>query len=435
MIGKADGRWALSVCMMALAWIGAPARAQVSAGTLGDGDFTLVYDECSGRLSLDGPAGEEYTTLEIRVVNDGSGTPPPAALRFDAAAVEFDCGVPFRVCSDVTLFFLNAAASGAAGVTRDLRPGDSLGLVLPPGLPASVLEAHLHVAGSSRPSGPLSAMDPDLYVHCASSCVPRCGAADCGPDGCGGNCGVCHGLSTCQAGGMCACTLAACSMCTPDCAARSCGDDGCGGSCGACSGADVCVFGGCACRPDCVGRACGDDGCGGSCGDCAAPDTCSAAGVCECIPRCDGRECGDDGCGGTCGECDAAAGCSSAGICQCRGGRRRCGDVCTDVATDPTSCGACGYACAAGQRCEDASCVPDAMPASDAGAATDASTGWDGGTSGGTDAGVVRSTDGGDAPIVAADAGCSCRAGAGDRAPMFSLLALVLGLLARRRRR
>lgn len=58
-------------------------------------------------------------------------------------------------------------------------------------------------------------------------------------------------------------------ICIPNCGSALCGDDGCGGSCGTCTGAnDVCVAGSCECTPDCDGKTCGDNGCGGNCGEC-----------------------------------------------------------------------------------------------------------------------------------------------------------------------
>lgn len=98
-----------------------------------------------------------------------------------------------------------------------------------------------------------------------------------------------------------------CSLCVPSCGSAECGDNGCGGSCGECSLGDSCNAGFCesSCTPSCAGRECGSDGCGGTCGSCAAPETCnSASGLCEgeCVPSCEvGQTCGSDGCGGECG--------------------------------------------------------------------------------------------------------------------------------------
>jgi hypothetical protein len=43
----------------------------------------------------------------------------------------------------------------------------------------------------------------------------------------------------------------------------------------------------------------------------------------------------------------------------CGNGRTFCGDACADLATSNAHCGACGIACAAGQRCVGGGCVCD----------------------------------------------------------------------------
>jgi len=111
---------------------------------------------------------------------------------------------------------------------------------------------------------PLDVPPPDGTV-----CVPSCGDKECGPDGCGGVCGVCAAGAECYAG-QCV------GLCTPQCGGKECGDDGCGGSCGACAAGAECYAGQCVtvCVPQCDGKECGDDGCGGSCGACAAGGQC-----------------------------------------------------------------------------------------------------------------------------------------------------------------
>ena len=94
-------------------------------------------------------------------------------------------------------------------------------------------------------------------------CVPACDDLQCGPDGCGGNCGQCGGLQVCLDG----------QCCSPACDAKNCGPDGCGGSCGACDEAVVCLDGQC-CEADCADKDCGPDGCGGSCGACGPSEFC-----------------------------------------------------------------------------------------------------------------------------------------------------------------
>ena len=77
--------------------------------------------------------------------------------------------------------------------------------------------------------------DPETgeCVHC----WPDCDGKDCGPDGCGGICGVCFPGDFCQANGKC--------NCLPDCEGKECGPDGCAGSCGECPEGQVCDNGTC----------------------------------------------------------------------------------------------------------------------------------------------------------------------------------------------
>lgn len=55
--------------------------------------------------------------------------------------------------------------------------------------------------------------------------------------------------------------------CLPKCDAATCGDDGCGGECGECPPGKSCFEGSC-CQPSCEPDQCGPDGCGGECLDC-----------------------------------------------------------------------------------------------------------------------------------------------------------------------
>ena len=94
-------------------------------------------------------------------------------------------------------------------------------------------------------------------------CQPACDEKDCGPDGCGGNCGKCGVLQVCL-DGVC---------CSSQCEDKECGPDGCGGSCGHCDELAVCLDGLC-CVSQCAQKECGPDGCGGSCGSCDAGEFC-----------------------------------------------------------------------------------------------------------------------------------------------------------------
>lgn len=77
-------------------------------------------------------------------------------------------------------------------------------------------------------------------------CQPQCEGLECGPDGCGGSCGVCPPHKP-------VCFLGKCKKCKPDCMLKECGPDGCGGSCGSCPSVFSCVKGKCL-APECTGK-------------------------------------------------------------------------------------------------------------------------------------------------------------------------------------
>ena len=68
------------------------------------------------------------------------------------------------------------------------------------------------------------------------SCAAACSGRRCGPDGCGGTCGVCPGAGVCQADGTCACTPLSCQSGGIECGLSATGD-GCGNAldCGRCA--------------------------------------------------------------------------------------------------------------------------------------------------------------------------------------------------------
>jgi hypothetical protein len=171
--------------------------------------------------------------------------------------------------------------------------------------------------------------------------VPSCLAKECGDDGCGGNCGLCPGNSTCEDDFKCSCLA--------DCTGKQCGDDGCGGSCGNCPPNWVCQDGACQCLPNCLNKECGSDGCGGNCGNCPPGHACQN-GFCICQPTCVNKQCGDDGCGGTCGTCAVGYDCHN-NQCQCQPQclGKQCGsDSCGGL------CGTCpqGYNCDGNGQCQ-----------------------------------------------------------------------------------
>lgn len=118
----------------------------------------------------------------------------------------------------------------------------------------------------------------------ADTCVPQCGGAACGSDGCGGFCGACTGGDQCV-GGQCIPPGIPCCAST-DC----CSPQAQGGCSDAPTQACVCAFDPFCCNVE-WDQTCAD----------AVVDACATA--CSCVPECDGKACGPDGCGGECGAC------------------------------------------------------------------------------------------------------------------------------------
>ena len=208
-------------------------------------------------------------------------------------------------------------------------------------------------------------------------CVPDCVGKECGPDGCGGLCGlglcpndqipctddVCvngqcqHRLEAdfclLQQAGQANCYLKgaaslanACFVCDPaknplgwslaadgtSCGTnKACKDGKCGCANAAC-GAKCCAvgqecFGQQCCTPQCADKICGDDGCGGQCGQCGADRHCADN---QCV--CDGPACGAACCG-------AAEACV-AGKCVCGAPSVTCGKACcgSELVCGPDGC-------------------------------------------------------------------------------------------------
>ncbi|MBM4355401.1 MAG: hypothetical protein FJ109_16715, partial [Deltaproteobacteria bacterium] len=192
--------------------------------------------------------------------------------------------------------------------------------------------------------------------YCTVPCSPDCEGKECGPDGCGGECGKCPAAAP-------YCVDSACSVdCTPDCEGKQCGPDGCGGSCGWCGAQELCSDGLCVCQPDCAAKECGSDECGGSCGLCPAEKPFCDGHFCtdDCQPDCAGKECGDDGCGGGCGECTTPQEKCQEGQCVCVPicGQKECGD---------DGCGGSCGTCQAGSTCIGGKCMGGCPAAEKAG--------------------------------------------------------------------
>ncbi|MBU1432434.1 hypothetical protein KKF91_17995, partial [Myxococcota bacterium] len=144
-------------------------------------------------------------------------------------------------------------------------------------------------------------------------CAPDCRGAECGDDGCGGLCGLCHAPDVCDLDRQCQRLSLPCGngMCEVNEGCDSCSED-----C-FCRIGDICnpMTDQCErCLPNCDGKQCGPNGCGGECGSCAPPGICDAHGLCF-LPH--GDTCGDDFCGPDedCGSCPADCG-TPGEICQ-----------------------------------------------------------------------------------------------------------------------
>ena len=168
------------------------------------------------------------------------------------------------------------------------------------------------------------------------SCTQQCEGKVCGPNGCGGTCGICEDGSVCVWG---ECKKGTCEA---ECEGKECGGDGCGGLCGSCNDGFYCSKGACQegeCQPNCLGKECGDNGCGELCDKCDAGWFCEDGSCVEeaCIPDCEGKECGADGCANECGTCESGTECKFGGCVEtpCLGdcsdkycGDDGCGNVC-----------------------------------------------------------------------------------------------------------
>ena len=174
---------------------------------------------------------------------------------------------------------------------------------------------------------------------CVVFCLADCKDRECGPDPeCNESCGECEPGFKCNPAGKCI------PDCDPliNCAGKDCGPDDCGGSCGICPGNEIC-------NDDqiCEPHPCGDlepvvGKCQGQdiliqCVDDALVETnCKVFGddywcgfdaqegvyecVQGCVPQCTfpngtDKECGYDGCYGTCGDCPGGWDCVS-GLCN-----------------------------------------------------------------------------------------------------------------------
>jgi hypothetical protein len=152
-------------------------------------------------------------------------------------------------------------------------------------------------------------------------CAPSCDGKNCGDDGCGGSCGSCNTISTCQDG---VCTR----KCQPACLQKECGDDGCGGSCGSC-GDGICINNLCQCNTT---------------RDCRSGEACfsSTGGGTGCYPTCDAF--------GT--SCPSGQACNTPAVDESGAVFTACGATGDKLEADPCTLGATsGGDCAPGLVC------------------------------------------------------------------------------------
>ena len=227
--------------------------------------------------------------------------------------------------------------------------------------------------------------------HClecgACTCPPDCEDKQCGPDGCGGSCGLCPAGHDC-ASGQCQ------TVCIPDCGGKECGTNECGGVCATCPEGENCLSGSCfdslscldvlecvlgcngagtACLLDCLEQGggapqeellllydCMAPLCPGQSTDCmttALEEQCSTEyqQCADCSPDCQDQECGSDGCGGSCGTCQPGSCCDNF---KCK---PVCLPDCDDKVCGSDGCaGSCGI-CMAGEECNGGVCLPDCL--------------------------------------------------------------------------
>ncbi|RJO68582.1 MAG: hypothetical protein C4523_07500 [Myxococcales bacterium] len=267
--------------------------------------------------------------------------------------------------------------------------------------------------------------DIDCEFECAEGqcqqCAPNCEERQCGPDGCGGFCGICNvpPASECVSDttilvyeatgdcndvtGLCAyesnvvpcefgCTDGLCNNCTAACEGKECGPDGCGGNCAegcelqveACSveGTCLCVYDPCEalCCPQ--GDVCTGGACCTPAGECPEAvecggwtDSCGVAHVCD--PCLNGYSCVDNSC--EClspkVECNSVC-CQTGAICynnnccvaDCAGkqcGNDGCGGSCGTCGANE-SCNAEGQCICAGVECNGVCCAAGAVCHNDA---------------------------------------------------------------------
>ena len=168
-------------------------------------------------------------------------------------------------------------------------------------------------------------------------------------------------------------------QCTPACPeGRLCGPDGCGGVCGVCEGEQLCIDGACsdescpagtlACEGVCTELLTDADNCG-NCGNACPrrPDTVTTCVDAECFLGCANQRSIDfendpQHCGACATACPTAVGgepwCSE-GQCgsPCADNQEVCSGICVNTNNNDDHCGACDHVCPGSSNCNGGDCL------------------------------------------------------------------------------
>jgi hypothetical protein len=232
-------------------------------------------------------------------------------------------------------------------------PGDSEEPVMPAGVVDWVTEifwcvvqtCNAWLPGSQCHDQARSVDCRELFQVCTGVCLPLCADKQCGPDGCGSECGTCPEGTECDPNAKC--------LCKPLCDGKQCGPNGCGALCGECPLTKVCSDEGQCVDPEpspCGNKVCeADEGetcysCTLDCGQCppCGDGKCDASESCEFCPG----DCGACPYGDCCTPHDTV-GCEDAEVVDCVCGIEP--DCCKDTwhATCVALAKDCGAVCSA----------------------------------------------------------------------------------------
>jgi outer membrane protein assembly factor BamB len=337
-LDPADGKviWQMGVADCPYGPVGSPVVSKAPFGmhvavATSDGRVYLANPLSGGvqyQVALESPAlGEEIVSGAPVFGDDGR-------LYAAYASGTWDSHVPAIAAVDVSTGKTEVFAfDGLVGdrITTSLQMGG--GGVILFGTKSGKLVAWQSPAGGPDPLAPWPSFRHDLRNtgNGGKPCVPceaSCSGKQCGPDGCGGICGVCGDWLYCM-GNKCV------NGDPPQCDGKQCGADGMGGICGECSDGWKCTAMG-KCEP--MQSGCDALPAGGLCmsgwlvacsggklvyekcpfGKCMVDVATGQAACAEvpCLPACFGKTCGGDECGGSCGTCAPGYVCDEVGVCR-----------------------------------------------------------------------------------------------------------------------